>query len=131
LLAGSLTACSGSSRQPTIARADAGPLAALATRIAGEGACAQRRDIATLQQRAVKLVNARRVPEQLQEQLLGGVNALAADAPPCIPAVPVATTPAPTAAPPKPGQKPHGHGPPPPHHGHDHHHGPGHGGHHH
>jgi hypothetical protein len=126
LLAGSLTACSGSGRQPAIARADAAPLAALATRIAGEGACAQRRDIATLQQRAVSLVNARRVPAQLQEQLLSGVNALAADAPPCIPSVPVETTP--VSPPPKPKPRPHGHAPPP-HHGHDH--GPGHGGHHH
>lgn len=110
-----LTACSGSPKAPTLARADAQPLAALATRISHEGACAQRRDIQTLQQRAVSLVNARRVPEDLQEPLMSGVSALTADTPPCVPPVPVQKTP-------PPAPKPHGH------HGHPHgHHGHGHG----
>jgi hypothetical protein len=97
----------------------------LANRIAGEGACAQRRDIHTLQLHAVNLVNTGRVPAELQEQMMSGVSALAADAPPCVPAVPVQTTPAPPPAPaPPPHPKPHGHD-----HGNDHHH-HGHGKHH-
>jgi hypothetical protein len=121
LLAGSLTACSGSSQGPALNRADAKPLATLASRIAHEGACAQRRDIQTLQQHTMNLVNARRVPEQLQDTLMSGVNALAADAPPCIPAVPVQTTPAPPAPSPHPPHpRPHPHPGPGPghHHGH-------------
>jgi hypothetical protein len=55
----------------------------------------------------VRLVNARRVPEQLQDTLMSGVNALAADAPPCIPTVPVQTTPAPPTPRPSPHPKPH------------------------
>lgn len=95
---------------PSMARADAAPLAALARRIAGEGACGQARDIPVLQRRAVAVVNGGRVPARLQETLLSGVNALAVDTPPCVPPV----TPAPTAP-----------SPPPPKHGHDHGHGHG------
>jgi hypothetical protein len=104
-----LTACSacGSQRAqpPTLARADAQPLIVLAQRIAGEGACAQQRDIPLLQHRAIALVNARRVPPELQDTFISGVNALAADTPPCVPPVPVATP-----------------APPPPPHGHEKHH---------
>ena len=96
-----LTACS-SKPSPAIARTDAAPLAALANRIAHEGACAQRRDIQLLQQRATQLVNSRRVPHDLEEPLMSGVNALAADTPPCVPVVPVQPAPPPP--------KPHGHG---------------------
>lgn len=111
-----LTACSSQQPAgPALARTDARPLIALANRIAGESACAQRRDIPQLQQRAVALVNTKRVPPTLQDTLMSGVNALAADMPPCVPAVPVQTPP------PAPAPPPHDHG-----HGHDHH-GHGHG----
>jgi hypothetical protein len=90
----------------------------LAQRIAKEEPCAQRRDIARLQRRAIALVNAQRVPAELEDSLMSGVNALAADVRPCVPAVP----PAPTPPPPPPAQ--HGHGPGPKHH-HDHGHGHG------
>ncbi|HEV2591837.1 MAG TPA: hypothetical protein VGU02_08080 [Gaiellaceae bacterium] len=111
-----------------MARADAKPLAALATRISHEGACAQRRDITLLQQRTVRLVNARQVPPAIQDPLMSGVNALAADSPPCIPAVPVTTVVSTTTPPPAPRPSHH---PKPPRHGHEHdHHGHGkHGGH--
>jgi hypothetical protein len=106
-----------------LARADVAPLVALAHRIQHEGPCAQRRDIALLEQRAVHLVNSGRVPGELQDPLLSGVNALSADRPLCPPAVqPAATT---TVGPPPP--RPHGHGhekhpkPHEPPHAHDHH----------
>jgi hypothetical protein len=106
-----LTACSacGSQRAqpPTLARADAQPLIALAQRIAGEDACAQGRDIPLLQHQAIALVNARRVPTELQDTFVSGVNALAADRPPCVPPVPIAT---PTPAPPEHGHGKHDHG---------------------
>jgi hypothetical protein len=118
----SLTACSALAgcgdgpKPPALARADAAPLAALARRIAAEGPCAQRRDIRLLQQHAEQLVNARRVPAALEDTLMSGVNALAADSPPCVTAPPAqpTTTPAPPA-------KPHGKGPKPPKPRHDHH----------
>ena len=69
---------------PRLSRVDAGPLIALAHRIPGEAACAQARDIRSLQRRAVALVNARRVPPRLQDSLMSGVNALAELAPVCI-----------------------------------------------
>jgi hypothetical protein len=82
--------------RPHLARADAAPLIALSKQIAGEGRCAQARDIPRLQARAIRLVNARRVPAALQETLLGGVNQLAARTPVCVPRVtPVTSTPAP------------------------------------
>jgi hypothetical protein len=119
----SLTACSAcgghKAAAPALDRADARPLAALAQRIAGEGACAQRRDIQALQRRTLSLVNAGRVPAQLEDTLVSGVNGLTADTPPCVPAVPATTVSAPTPAAPRPHD--HGHEP-----HHDHGHGPGH-----
>jgi hypothetical protein len=88
-----LAGCGGSDG-PHLARADAAPLISLSHRIAREGACAQARDIRTLQRRAVGLVNRRRVPAALQETFLSGVNALADQAPACVPAVPPAVVPA-------------------------------------
>lgn len=82
---------------PVLAERDAAPLAALAGRVAVEGPCAQRRDIRRLQQRAVALVNAGRVPDALQEPFLSGFAALAAEAPVCTPGLrphPVAKEPA-------------------------------------
>jgi hypothetical protein len=58
-------------------------LIALTDRIVHEGACAQARDIAALRARAIALVNARRVPDALQEPLMSGVSALAAEEPAC------------------------------------------------
>jgi hypothetical protein len=111
-----LTACSacGShpAQPPTLARADAQPLIALAQRIAGENACAQQRDIPLLQHQAIALVNARRVPPELQDTFVSGVNALAADTPPCVPPVPIAIP----APPPPHGHEKHDHGK---HHGHE------------
>jgi hypothetical protein len=69
----------------------------LAGRIAGEGPCAQRRDITTLRARALRLVRLRHVPVELQAPFMKGVNALVADVPPCLAAVPAAL-PAPPAA---------------------------------
>lgn len=109
LLAASLTACNSSAKPPALARADAAPLVALANSISREDACAQRRDIQTLQRHAVALVNTGRVPEELQEPLLSGIGSLTAAAPPCVPAVPVQPTP------PQPTPEDHGHG-----HGHGH-----------
>jgi outer membrane biosynthesis protein TonB len=124
LLAASLTACNGgSAKTPALRRADARPLMTLAARIQHEGACAQRKDIARLQQQTRALVNTRRVPSDLQEPLMSGVNALAADSPPCIPVVPVQTTtasPPPTPTPPPPHKHPKPKPKPPHHHGHGH-----------
>jgi hypothetical protein len=138
-----LTACSGCGGHgaPTAAlrRSDAAPLIALARRIEHEGGCAQRRDIALLRRRTAELVDARRVPNELQHSLVRGVDTLVADAPLCVPAVPAATT---TTAgtttapnvrtPPPPSAPPHGHEHHGPHHGpkhpkpeHDHGHGHG------
>jgi hypothetical protein len=108
----------GAAGGPKLSHADAGQLIALTRRIAAEGACAQARDIPLLQQRAIALVNAGRVDGELQEPLLSGVAALAAERPLCLPSVPAATT---TPAPLPPTRPAHGH----PHH---HHHGKGHDG---
>lgn len=117
------SACGGhQAAPPTLARADAQPLAALARQIAGEtDPCAQQRDIRTLQQRTIALVSAGRVPAGLQDTLVSGVNALASDTRPCVPAVPATTTAStpPPAPPPEHGrghEKHHDHG----HHGHGH-----------
>jgi hypothetical protein len=118
-LAVSLTACSalagcGATRAahtPALTRADAAPIVSLARKISGEHPCAQRRDIRLLQQRALALVNEERVPANLQDPFLSGVNALAADTPPCVPPVPVQRTPVPADTPPHPhGHHEHGHG---------------------
>jgi hypothetical protein len=112
----SLTACSalagcGNTGHQSIARTDAAPLAALARKIAGEGPCAQRTDIATLRQRAYALVATRSIPSSLADSFVSGVNTLAADAPPCVPAVPPAPLPAKTKKKGPPPKKKHGHGP--------------------
>jgi len=93
-----LAACGGS--QPRLARADASPLIALTNRIAHEGACAQARDIAALRTQSLRLTNQRRIPAELQEPFLSGVNALGDRTPACVPTV----TPAPTSPPDKPGK---------------------------
>jgi hypothetical protein len=136
LLAGSLlTACAGGG-QPRLARSDAAPLIALSNRIAAEGACAQARDIRALQARAIRLVNAKRVPGELQERFLGGVNLLASRVPACVPTAPPAaasggtTSAAPGTGSPgrrSPGEQKHGEGGKPHGNGHGHGHGHGHG----
>ena len=77
---------------PHLARADAAPLIALSHKISREGACAQARDIPTLQHQTEALLNARRVPAALAESLLSGVNALTEQTPVCLPAIPTTTT---------------------------------------
>ena len=97
--------------QPKLARSDAAPLIALAGRIAGENACRQAHDIPLLTRRTIALVNSGRVPAGLQEQLVSGVNDLAAQAPPCVKTVPVPAPPPAPAPPRHPGQgKGKGHG---------------------
>ena len=81
-----LAGCGGDGG-PRLERADAAPLVALAHRIPHEGACAQARDIGALRTRVTALVNAGRVPSELQETLSSGVNALAAQTPTCLPPV--------------------------------------------
>ena len=82
-LAVSITVCSalvagcGSGGGPKLEHADGTALAVIAHRIAGEPRSSRARDIARLQARAIALVNARRVPAELQEPLLSAVNALA------------------------------------------------------
>jgi hypothetical protein len=89
-----LSGCGG--EEPHLSRTDAAPLIALARRMPGEAACAQARDIRSLQRRAVALVNARRVPLRLQDPLMSGVNALAELAPVCLdPVQAAAPSPAP------------------------------------
>jgi hypothetical protein len=107
--AAALAGCGGGSGDagPRLARADAAPLIALAHRIGHEGACAQARDIRELGSRAIALVNAQKVPAELTESLMSGVNALAEQTPPCVPPV--------KPAPPQPTP------PPAKHHGHDDH----------
>jgi hypothetical protein len=79
-LAVSLTVCSallaGCGSGPKLERADGAALRALAHRIAGEGASGRARDIPKLRRRAIGLSNAKRVPAELQEPLLGKVNAV-------------------------------------------------------
>jgi hypothetical protein len=110
-LVASLSVCSalagcGGGSHATIPRADADQLATLARQIAGEGPCAQRRDIPQLQQRALQLVSSQSVSAAVGRQLVAGVNALAADAPPCVPAIPATTV----TPPPPQKEKKHGHG---------------------
>jgi len=112
----STTGCGGS-KAPTLAHSDASPLIALAKQIAGESACAQSRDIPKLQHQAIALVDARRVPAALQETMLSGVQALAAEVPVCLPSTPVTTTtttPVATRTPPT-HARPHPPHPHPPH----------------
>jgi hypothetical protein len=113
-----LAAGCGSTAPPQLQHADATRLIALTQKIAGEGACAQNRDIPKLRAQAIALVNGHRVPAALQEPFLGGVQALGAEAPVCLPSVPVSTTPAPPAHQPHPPHGPHPHPPHGHHHGH-------------
>jgi hypothetical protein len=113
-LAVSLTACSavvagcGSSSSPKLEHADGAALIVLAHRIGTEGACAQARDIPRLRAKAIALVNAGKVPADLQEPLMSAVGALGSEQPLCLPTV--------TTAKPAPPKKKHGdHG----HNGHD------------
>jgi hypothetical protein len=100
LLAVSLTACSalvagcGSSGGPKLHHTDGATLIALAHRIGSEGACGQSRDIPRLRARAIALVNAGKVPAELQEPLMSAIGALGAQRPLCLPAV-AATAPTP------------------------------------
>ena len=113
-----LAGCGGGA--PKLASGDAGRLIALAQRVPGEGACAQARDIRALRRRAIQLVNAGRVPAALQEPLMSGVTALAAQTPVCLPEVPASATtpPSPRPAPTPPGPRDRGKGKHD--HGHDH-----------
>jgi hypothetical protein len=112
LLSAGLVGC-GQTPRPRLPSADASQLIAMTRKIAGENACGQSQDIPKLQAQALRLINERRVPEALQEPLLSGVQALAAQTPVCLPTAPVAAPPAPP--------KPHGHfGPGPGHHHHGH-----------
>ena len=111
-----LAGCGGGAGGPRLAHSDAAPLISLSHRIGHEGACAQARDIPQLRSKAVALVQTGRVPADLQEPLMSGVNALVV--PVCLPRVSVtATTPAVVPAAPRP--KPHA---PPKHHEHLEHH---------
>jgi hypothetical protein len=99
-LAAVLTGCGGDS-QPRLAHSDAAQLIALTERIPHEDACAQTRDIADVSARAVQLVDRGRVPTDLREPLLAGVNELAAHPPSCVRTV--------TTAPVSPPKPKHGH----------------------
>jgi hypothetical protein len=83
-LAVSLTVCSalaagcGSSSGPKLRHADGTRLISVAHRIATEDAGGRSRDIPRLRQQAIALVNAGKVPAELQETLLSDVNALGA-----------------------------------------------------
>jgi hypothetical protein len=111
-LAVSLTVCSalvtgcGSNGGPKLEHADGAGLIALTHRIATESACAQVRDIPRLRARAIALVNARKVPDELQEPLMSAVGALGAEQPLCLPTV---TTPPPPPARGDKGDDEHGH----------------------
>lgn len=84
-----LAGCGGDGG-PHLAHGDAAPLISLSHRIAGEGACAQARDIRALQRGALRLVNSERIPRALEETFLSGVNALAATSPACVPPAAIA-----------------------------------------
>jgi hypothetical protein len=87
-----LGGCGGHDAGPALRRDDAQRLIALTRRVAATtDGCAQQRQIHAVQAAAIRLVNAHRVPAALQESLLGGVNALAADMPACLPSAPPAT----------------------------------------
>jgi hypothetical protein len=101
--------CGGSAAPPKLAQTDAAPLIALAGKIAGEDKCGQARDIPLLTRKTIALVNTGRVPAGLQEQLVSGVNDLAAQAPACVRTVPV-PVPTPAPAPAKHPGKAKGHG---------------------
>ena len=81
-LAVSLTVCSalvagcGSDSRPKLEHADGAALISLVHRIESERADGRARDIPRLRDRAIALINAKRVPPDLQEPLLGMVNAI-------------------------------------------------------
>jgi hypothetical protein len=102
VIAAVLSGCGASTAPPRVARADAAPLLVLSHRIVGETACAQARDIRTLQRRALRLADANRIPPPLEPTLLAGVRALGARTPPCVPVV--------TAVSPSGPGRSHGHG---------------------
>jgi hypothetical protein len=78
----SLTVCSalaagcGSNSGPKLQHADGARLISIAHRIATEDAHGRSRDIPRLRDQAIALVNAGKVPADLQEPLLSAVNAL-------------------------------------------------------
>jgi len=82
-----LTVCSvvavscGSGGGPKLAHADGVALMSLTHRIAVERGSARAHDVSRLEARAIALVNARRVPKELQEPLLSAVNAIGAGRP--------------------------------------------------
>jgi hypothetical protein len=123
-----LAGCGGNGT-PKLHRSDAAGLIALARRIAREGACGQAHDIPLLRRRAIALVNARRVPDELQEPLMSGVAALAEQTPVCLPKVSASSPSPPPARSPAPpaGGKRHEHPEHDRHHerGHGHGHGKG------
>jgi hypothetical protein len=110
----------GAAAEPRLAQPDAAQLISLSQRIAREGACAQKRDIPRLHDRAIALINAGRVPQELQEPLMSGVGALSSQTPVCLANVtPVATSTTPAQpsqgddadeSPPAKPAKPKGHG---------------------
>ncbi len=81
-LAVSLTVCSalvaacGSGGGPKLEHADGAALIVLVHRIAGEGVAGKARDIPELRDRTIALINAKKVPAELQEPLLSKVNAI-------------------------------------------------------
>ena len=115
VLAVAAAGCGG--HDPRLARPDVAPLIVLSHRIAQEGPCAQKRDLAAVRARTIALVNRDAIPSDLQEPLVAGVNDLANRTPKCVPPPPVTPPPeqpAPTQANdkhPKHGHgKDHGHG---------------------
>lgn len=105
-----LAAGCGSAGSPKLEHADGVALISLAHRIAGEGSCAQARDIPRLRARAIALVNAGKVPADLQEPFISAVGALGAQAPLCLPTVTTAPrTPTPEPAPRGKHNRDHGH----------------------
>ena len=81
-LAVSLTVCSalvagcGSGGGPKLEHVDGVALISLAHRIAGDDAAGRARDVPRLRDRAIALINAKKVPADLQEPLLSMVNAV-------------------------------------------------------
>ena len=70
-----LVAGCGSS-SPKLEHADGVALISLVHRIVAESAAERARDVPKLRERTIALINARKVPAKLQEQLLSMVNAI-------------------------------------------------------
>jgi hypothetical protein len=86
-------ACGGGARDdgPKLAREDAAPLIFLSNQVARYAAsdpCRARRDIQRLQAHAIRLVGSGRVPAELKEDLMAGVNDLATHPVSCAPPPP-------------------------------------------